>query len=53
MDPPLSERVGFVGAAARFYHRTYFADYVGFVLLEGAYVLVRQAMLHTFPKLTD
>lgn len=40
METSLQERPGFVGAAARFYHRTYFADYVGFVLLEAAYLLV-------------
>ena len=45
MDTPLLERTGFAGAAARFYHRTYFADYVGFVLLEAAYLLVSQDLV--------
>lgn len=40
MKVPLHERPGFVGALARFYHRSYFADYVGFALLVGAYMLV-------------
>lgn len=42
MDPPLYERGGFVGAAARFYRRTYIADYVGFILLVAAYMIVSQ-----------
>jgi diacylglycerol diphosphate phosphatase / phosphatidate phosphatase len=41
MNPPLSERPGFLGALARTYQRTYAADYVGFLLLQGAYFLTR------------
>jgi hypothetical protein len=41
MSTPLHDRAGFVGATARFYNRTYFGDYVGFILLEVAYMVVR------------
>ena len=39
MDPPLNQRAGILGAAARIYQRTYLADYIGFLLLQGAYQL--------------
>jgi hypothetical protein len=51
MDPPLYERNGFIGAAARFYHRTYIADYIGFILLQAAYLLVSRSVFKTITVL--
>ena len=34
-----TERAGLRAALARFWHRSYAPDYLGFVLLEAAYVL--------------
>ncbi|KPI39903.1 Diacylglycerol pyrophosphate phosphatase 1 [Cyphellophora attinorum] len=41
MATPLSERPGVLGAFARFYRRTYLGDYVGFVLLQAAYLITK------------
>ena len=41
MSTSFSERPGLVGAIARFYRRTYFADYVGLVLLQAAYLATK------------
>ena len=38
---PLSQRPGVSGALARFWQRSYAPDWLGFLLLEAAYVLVR------------
>jgi diacylglycerol diphosphate phosphatase / phosphatidate phosphatase len=52
MDPPLTERPGVIGALARTYQRTYAADYIGFVLLQGAYYLARFFVLPAHQQFT-
>lgn len=38
MPRPITEAYGLIGAVARFWQRSYAADYVGFALLEVAYM---------------
>lgn len=45
MAPPLTSQPGALGAAARFWQRSYAPDYLGIVLLEVAYELVGASCL--------
>lgn len=40
MSTPLAERQGLLGSTVRLAQRTYALDYVGFILLQGAFAAV-------------